>query len=79
MSAVREKAIADALPLTQYDLDGGSSISAHVSRTGDMIAILIDPRDAANVSAVLADAKCECEDDTEALHKLAALIETANA
>ena len=79
MNAVQEKAIADAMPLTQYDLDGGSCISAHVSRTGDMIAILIDPRDAANVSAVLTSAKCDCSDDTEALHKLAALIEAANA
>lgn len=60
---------------TQYDRDGGSSITATVAEVDDMIAILVDRRDAANISAALANVKSGNRDDREALHKLSELLD----
>ena len=65
---------------TQYDLDGGSSIAATVAEVeDDMIAIVVDRRDAAHISIALQAMSFANRDDQEAAQKLAELIESLPA
>lgn len=59
----------------QHDLDGGKSITATVAKVDDMIAILVDKSDAANISYVMFKAKGFKRTDRKALNKLSELID----
>ena len=64
---------------TQHDLDGGSVLTATVCKVdnGDFVAIVIDRRDAANLTVPLLNTRLDNHDDQEAIHKLVELIEAA--
>lgn len=51
-------------------------MTASVSRVGDFVAIVVDARDASNVSTALLATRFASSDDREAAQKLAELIET---
>jgi len=60
--------------LRQYDLDNGSVLSADVHAVaGELVTVIIDKRDAANLAASIRT-KGLNKDDAEAMQKLAELI-----
>jgi hypothetical protein len=59
-----------------YDLAGGSSITVTVSKADDRIVIVVDRRDAVNLTEAIRNTHFKSFDDTEALHKLADLIDS---
>ena len=62
--------------LKTYDLDGGSSLEASVTATEDStITIVVNEREADNIAIMLRGAEPSCEDDREAMTKLAELID----
>jgi hypothetical protein len=59
-----------------YELDGGSTLITTVCRVdAGFIGIVLDPRDASNVSVALLSTRFMNKDDQEAAEKLAQLIE----
>lgn len=63
---------------TQHDLDCGACLTATVAQVeDDMIAIVIEPRDAFNLVDAIRTLRLKSHDDTMALYKLADLIEEA--
>ena len=60
---------------SQHDLDGGSVMTGSVNRIGDFVAIVVDGRDASNISTALLDTRFANCDDQEAAQKISELIE----